>query len=97
MRLRPRSKLDEVGGFQTINSALSVTMVLVISIRDDHYANMLWLDSIYPPEKAGTPGDARGKCPQTSGVPAEVEAQYPNAKVTWSNIRFGPVGSTYAV
>lgn len=44
-----------------------------------HYANMLWLDSIYPPEKEGQPGGARGSCPQDSGVPAEVEAEYPNA------------------
>jgi cellulose 1,4-beta-cellobiosidase len=55
---------------------------------------MLWLDSIYPPEKEGEPGAARGPCPQDSGVPAEVEAEVPNAKVIYSNIRFGPIGST---
>ena len=80
---------------------------------------MLWLDSIYPPEKEGQPGAARGDCPQDSGVPSEVEAQFPNAyvmpsalcpchstktitnsgnsKVTYSNIRFGPIGSTVNV
>jgi cellulose 1,4-beta-cellobiosidase len=40
---------------------------------------MLWLDSSYPPEKAGTPGGDRGPCSPDSGVPAEVEAQYPDA------------------
>jgi len=40
---------------------------------------MLWLDSSYPPEKAGQPGGDRGPCPQDSGVPSEVEAQYPDA------------------
>ena len=58
---------------------------------------MLWLDSVYPPEKAGQPGAARGSCPTDSGVPSEVEAQFPNAKVIYSNIRFGPVGSTVDV
>lgn len=72
-------------------------MVLVMSIWDDHYANMLWLDSVYLPEKEGQPGAARGDCPQSSGVPAEVESQYANSKVVYSNIRFGPVGSTVNV
>jgi len=80
---------------------------------------MLWLDSSYPPEKAGTPGGDRGDCPQDSGVPSDVEKNIPNAyvslplllglfklyecantqcsKVVWSNIRFGPVGSTVKV
>lgn len=90
-----RNRFEEVGGFPALNDALRIPMVLVMSIWDDHYANMLWLDSIYPPEKEGQPGGARGPCSQDSGVPSEVEAEHPNAKVVWSNIRFGPVGSTY--
>lgn len=43
---------------------------------------MLWLDSIYPPEKEGQPGGARGPCSQDSGVPSEVEAEHPNAYVS---------------
>lgn len=58
---------------------------------------MLWLDSIYPPEKEGQPGAARGDCPQDSGVPSETVEQYADAQVIWSNIRFGPIGSTYDV
>ncbi|RYO81703.1 hypothetical protein DL766_006746 [Monosporascus sp. MC13-8B] len=92
-----RDRFSECGGFPQVNRALQIPMVLVMSIWDDHYANMLWLDSIYPPEKAGQPGAARGDCPQNSGVPSEVEATYPNAQVIWSNIRFGPVGSTVNV
>ncbi|EGS24065.1 uncharacterized protein CTHT_0007770 [Thermochaetoides thermophila DSM 1495] len=92
-----RDRYEETGGFRTINEALRIPMVLVMSIWDDHYANMLWLDSVYPPEKAGQPGAERGPCAPTSGVPAEVEAQFPNAQVIWSNIRFGPIGSTYQV
>ncbi|KAK3690364.1 glycoside hydrolase [Podospora appendiculata] len=92
-----RDRFSEVGGFSQLNTALGVPMVLVMSIWDDHYANMLWLDSTYPPEKDGQPGAARGDCPQSSGAPSDVEANIPNAKVIYSNIRFGPVGSTVAV
>ncbi|KAK4182513.1 glycoside hydrolase [Podospora australis] len=92
-----RDRFAEVGGFAQLNAALRVPMVLVMSIWDDHYSNMLWLDSSYPPEKAGTPGGDRGPCSQDSGVPSEVEAQFGNSKVVWSNIRFGPIGSTVNV
>jgi cellulose 1,4-beta-cellobiosidase len=92
-----RDRFAEVGGFDQLNKALAVPMVLVMSIWDDHYANMLWLDSSYPPDKAGTPGGDRGPCSPDSGVPSEVEAEYPDATVVWSNIRFGPIGSTVQV
>ncbi|KAK3373200.1 glycoside hydrolase [Lasiosphaeria ovina] len=92
-----RNRFSEVGGFDQLNQALSVPMVLVMSLWDDHYANMLWLDSTYPPDKAGQPGAARGDCAQDSGVPADVESKSANAQVIYSNIRFGPVGSTVAV
>ncbi|KAI0139931.1 glycoside hydrolase family 7 protein [Hypoxylon sp. NC0597] len=92
-----RDRFSEVGGFDQLNQALDIPMVLVMSIWDDHYANMLWLDSSYPPEKAGQPGGDRGDCPQDSGVPSDVESQIPDAKVIWSNIRFGPIGSTVSV
>ncbi|TPR11185.1 putative integral membrane protein [Aspergillus niger] len=45
---------------------------------------------------ASTPGVARGTCSTDSGVPATVEAESPNAYVTYSNIKFGPIGSTYS-
>lgn len=76
-----RNRFEEVGGFPQLNKALDIDMVLVMSIWDDHYANMLWLDSIYPPEKEGEPGAARGDCPQDSGIPSEVEANYADAYV----------------
>ncbi|KAK2027151.1 family 7 glycosyl hydrolase [Colletotrichum zoysiae] len=92
-----RDRFNEVGGYPQLNAALEIPMTLVMSIWSDHYSNMLWLDSVYPPEKAGQPGTERGPCATTSGVPAEVIEQFPNAQVIWSNIRFGPVGSTYSV
>ncbi|KAK9769508.1 putative Cellulose 1, 4-beta-cellobiosidase [Seiridium cardinale] len=92
-----RDRFSEVGSFPQLNKALQVPMVLVMSIWDDHYANMLWLDSTYPPEKEGPPGAARGDCTQSSCVPSDVEANTRNAQVVWSNIRFGPIGSTVKV
>ncbi|KAI0009692.1 glycoside hydrolase family 7 protein [Xylariaceae sp. FL0662B] len=95
--LDDRDRFSEVGGFDQLNQVLDIPLVLVMSIWDDHYANMLWLDSSYPPEKAGQPGGDRGDCPEDSGVPSDVESSIPDAQVIWSNIRFGPIGSTVEV
>lgn len=92
-----RDRFNEVGGWDKMNEALRSPWVLVMSLWDDHYANMLWLDSSYPPEKAGQPGGDRGDCPQDSGVPSDIESSLASAKVTYSNIRFGPIGSTVDV
>lgn len=81
------------GGLKQMGDAVSKPMVLVMSVWDDHSSNMLWLDSTFPEGKTG-PGAARGSCAPDSGKPADVEAKYPGATVRYSNIRFGPVGST---
>ncbi|KAG7102620.1 1 like protein [Verticillium longisporum] len=70
---------------------------MIEAATDAHYANMLWLDSIYPPEDPTKPGAARGACPTDSGVPSAVIAQNPSAHVVWSDIRYGPIGSTYDI
>jgi cellulose 1,4-beta-cellobiosidase len=62
-----------------------------------HYANMLWLDSTYPTDKdASQPGIGRGTCDTSSGVPADVEGNQASDQVIYSNIRFGPINSTFA-
>jgi len=81
------------GGLSGMSTAMSGGMTLVLSVWDDHYADMLWLDSTYPTTKTG-PGAARGTCAVTSGVPATVEAG--SASVIYSNIKFGPINSTFA-
>ena len=71
-------------------------MVLVMSLWDDHESNMLWLDSNYPLDKdPSIPGVNRGPCPEDSGVPADVEANFPDATVIFSKIRVGDLDSTY--
>lgn len=82
------------GGFAQTSDAVSKGMVLVLSLWTDNYSNMLWLDSTYP-EGATGPGAERGSCSPTSGDPDETVANYPDAAVQFSNIKFGPIGSTY--
>lgn len=86
------------GGLAAMGQSLDRGMVLALSIWDDYTANMLWLDSSYPTTKSpSTPGVNRGPCPTNSGVPHDVESQSPGATVTYSNIRWGEINSTYTV
>ena len=87
---------EKRGGNKAMGGSLERGMVLVMSLWDDHAVHMLWLDSSYPPDKSpSAPGVTRGTCPTSSGVPDQVENQYPNAYVTYSNIKYGEIGSTY--
>jgi cellulose 1,4-beta-cellobiosidase len=83
----------EKGGLSNIDAALEAGVVLVMSLWDDHDSNMLWLDSTYPVGSTA-PGAARGTCASTSGAPKDVESEQANAKVVFSDIRVGPIGST---
>ncbi|KAF7303395.1 Glucanase [Mycena indigotica] len=88
---------QQKGGMARISQAASAGMVLVMSIWDDHAANMLWLDAPYPPNKsASSPGVTRGTCSPSSGQPSQLENSGSNIQVTFSNIKFGPIGSTFA-
>ena len=86
----------QMGGLAKMGKALSAGMVLTLSIWDDHFANMLWLDSDYPLDADNTkPGVNRGPCDRTSGAPADVEANGGSIEVTYSNLRWGDLDSTY--
>ena len=37
----------------------------------------------------------RGSCDPNGGDPDQIENQYPNSNVKFSNIRIGEIGSTY--
>ncbi|KAL4990230.1 putative 1,4-beta-D-glucan cellobiohydrolase A [Aspergillus falconensis] len=83
------------GGLSAMGDAASA-MVLILSIWDDHYSSMMWLDSSYPTDAdPSQPGIARGTCEHGAGDPDVVESQHPDASVTFSNIKFGPIGSTF--
>jgi len=81
------------GGMASVDKALENGVVLVMSLWDDHEANMLWLDSTYPVD-GKSPGDKRGTCPTSSGVPKDVEEKHGKSKVTFSDIRYGHLGTT---
>jgi cellulose 1,4-beta-cellobiosidase len=84
------------GGLKAMGQAMDRGMVLVLSLWDDYKTNMLWLDSIFPVGASpSTPGALRGSCATDSGVPSQVENQYPNAVAKYSNIKFGEIGTTF--
>ncbi|KAJ7181480.1 cellulase [Mycena crocata] len=85
------------GGLAAMGRALARGMVLALSIWDDHAAGMYWLDSTYPTDaNPTTPGVARGPCSTTSGDPKTVEANQASNSVTFSNIKFGDIGTTFS-
>lgn len=88
---------DTKGGLAAMGKSLGRGVVLVLSLWDDYAVNMLWLDSDYPTTSSATaPGVARGTCATTSGAPADVEKNDASASVIYSNIKVGPIGSTYS-
>ncbi|KAF5354177.1 hypothetical protein D9756_007080 [Leucocoprinus leucothites] len=85
------------GGLAQMGKAMANGMVLVMSVWDDHAVNMLWLDSSYPTDAdASQPGIARGTCATDSGAPEDVESSAADATVTYSNIKFGDIGTTFS-
>jgi len=89
-----KNDFKKKGGLKQMGKAMDNGMVLVMSIWDDHAANMLWLDSTYPTDKT-TIGGPRGDCAITSGKPSDVESQHPNSGVKFSDIKVGDINSTF--
>ena len=77
------SAYQRLGGLKQMGGALGRGMVLAMSIWNDESTFMNWLDS----------GDA-GPCDPKEGDPALIEKQVPDTAVTFSNIRWGDIGST---
>ena len=78
---------NEKGGFAQFSKAVAAPMVLVMSLWDDHYANMLWLDSTYPTDASpDEPGKGRGTCDTGSGVPADIETSQASNSVIYCTL-----------
>jgi len=91
-----RNDFEAKGGLRSLGDTLDRGVVLVMSLWDDHDVHMLWLDSDYPTTSDPTkPGISRGPCATSSGAPTDVESQYPNANVIYSNVKYGAIGSTF--
>lgn len=92
-----KDTFSQHGGLSGVSKALSQGMVLVMSLWDDHYSDMLWLDSDYPTTaNANDSGVSRGTCAASSGKPDTIESSEASSTVIFSNIKVGPIGSTYA-
>lgn len=90
------TSFQDRGGLKQMGASLAKGHVLVMSLWDDHAVSMLWLDSTYPTDKdPSTPGVGRGTCGTDSGKPDDVETNSPDATVIYSNIKIGPIGSTF--
>lgn len=70
------------GGMKSMGEALDRGVVLVMSLWADYAVHMLWLDSDYPTDQpTSKPGIARGTCATTTGVPADIINNSPDAQV----------------
>lgn len=78
------AKFTEQGGLTEMGQALGRGMVLVFSLWSDPTGFMDWLDE-------GT----AGPCSATAGNPAIIEQEEPGVSVTFSNIKWGDINSTY--
>ncbi|KAK3385288.1 glycoside hydrolase family 7 protein [Podospora didyma] len=72
------------GGLEEMGKALGRGMTLIFSIWADAGGYMTWLDS----------GNS-GPCNSTEGNPELIVQHTPDAAVTFSNIKWGEIGSTY--
>jgi cellulase len=81
---RNASSFLRLGGMRGMGESLGRGMVLVFSIWNSEGDFMNWLDS-------GT----NGPCSNTSGDPKLIVGSNPDVQVTFSNIRWGDIGSTY--
>nr|Q12622.1 RecName: Full=Endoglucanase EG-1; AltName: Full=Cellulase; AltName: Full=Endo-1,4-beta-glucanase; Flags: Precursor [[Humicola] grisea var. thermoidea]BAA09786.1 Cellulase [[Humicola] grisea var. thermoidea] len=77
-------KYMELGATQGMGEALTRGMVLAMSIWWDQGGNMEWLDH----------GEA-GPCAKGEGAPSNVVQVEPFPEVTYTNLRWGEIGSTY--
>ncbi|OTB03263.1 glycoside hydrolase family 7 protein [Hypoxylon sp. CI-4A] len=74
---------DGQGGLSGMGQSLGRGMVLAMSIWNDATQQMSWLD-------AGN----NGPCTIQESTPSNIQAQYPDTNVVFSNIRWGDIGST---
>ncbi|PGH13437.1 hypothetical protein AJ80_06306 [Polytolypa hystricis UAMH7299] len=87
---------EQHGGWKNMSDAMAEGMVLVMSLWDDRHSQMLWLDSTYPVDApASQLGAGRGECATDSGAPDDVRVEQAGASVTFGNIKYGPIGSTF--
>jgi cellulase len=78
------TRFMELGALEGMGHPLSKGMVLIFSIWWDTGGYMNWLDT----------GNA-GPCNTTEGNPSVIQSIQPNTAVTFSQIKWGELGSTF--
>ena len=79
------SSFQQRGGLKAMGDALGRAMALIFSIWNDASQNMNWLDS----------GNA-GPCSSSEGAPSLIQQKDPGTDVTFSNVKWGDIGTTYS-
>ncbi|OTA91901.1 glycoside hydrolase family 7 protein [Hypoxylon sp. CO27-5] len=77
---------ERLGAHEAMGEALTRGMVLAFSIWWDEGGNMSWLDGAK---------DGAGPCNATEGNPTNIRKIEPHPEVTFSNLKWGEIGSTY--
>lgn len=77
----------DLGATQGMGESMARGMVLTMSLWWDDATFMEWLDQS---------ATGSGPCNATEGSPDVITAIQPDTQVTFSNIRWGDIGSTYA-
>ena len=85
---------EKLGGLKTMGEAFDRGMVLTMSLWDDDTKNMIWLDA-FDQDQHQKAGGLRGRCPLDADRSVEaLRNKYGPVTITYSNIRFGPLGTT---
>jgi len=80
-----KNDFERLGGLKGMGKSMQRGMVLIFSIWNDAGGFMKWLDS-----------GNNGPCAASEGDPATIKEKYHDTSVTWSNVKWGEIGSTYA-
>ncbi|TPX12168.1 uncharacterized protein E0L32_007054 [Thyridium curvatum] len=81
---RNASDFNRLGGVRGMGESLARGMVLIFSIWNSEGDFMTWLDS-----------NSSGPCNATEGNPALIVKNNPEVSVTFSNIKWGEIGTTF--
>ncbi|KAI1504733.1 cellulase [Biscogniauxia marginata] len=81
------TKFMDLGAMAGMGDAMTRGMVLIFSLWWDEGGNMLWLDGA---------DNGAGPCNATEGNPATIQVIEPAPEVTFSNIKWGEIGSTFS-
>lgn len=76
----------ELGAHEEMGNAMTRGMVLAISIWWDEGGYMQWMDGA---------AQGAGPCNETEGAPSNIVLIEPNPVVTFSNMKWGEIGTTW--